>query len=127
MQPLLPSPPLTSVIVQSRSTADDSLSVHRESGALSSDSAVSGSTDRLNGNSTSGTTTSGEQQRRANRDSAYWDDGLDTLAARAALETVGESMDLVQYGQQEWRGTTPRATTMRQVRDAAVREVVTQL
>ncbi|XP_043234321.1 uncharacterized protein LOC122387834 isoform X2 [Amphibalanus amphitrite] len=87
---------------------------HAESGALSSDSAVSGSTDRLNGNPTSGTTTSGEQQRRANRDSAYWDDGLDTLAARAALETVGESMDLVQYGQQEWRGTTPRATTMRQ-------------
>ena len=94
-----PAPPLTC-----------SLSVRRESGALSSDSALSGTADLLNGN------TSSEQQRRANRDSAYWDDGLDTLAARAALETVGESMDLVQYGRQEWRGTTPRATTMRQVR-----------
>ncbi|XP_037068017.1 ubiquitin thioesterase otulin-like isoform X2 [Pollicipes pollicipes] len=76
-----------------------------ESGALSSDSAVSGSADRLNGNSC---------ERRANRDSAYWDDGLDTLAARAALESVGEAMDLLQYAQQEWRGTTPRAVTIRQ-------------
>lgn len=52
--------------------------------------------------------------QRGQRDSAYWDDGLDTERVCADCRPgVSQPVCLLEYGRQQWAGDTPRADTIR--------------